>query len=620
MNVASMKVLTKLEEYWGNHEKHFKIENIFSFSSEIIDQKPVDLIKGENLEENRSPIIRQGKPKTGDLQCLECNFCTDKKQRLKYHFESLHLKLLRYQCGCCNKRNYYIHDLQKHMRKIHKVKEFKSIKYLRCTKCKEKVDHVDHEYLISDYRFDRYRKNDYKCLQCEFLGSSYALKVHVRREHHEKDPNNRKVFKHKAEGELKCDKCTYTTNYINDLKNHIKRVHMNILKYQCGVCSKRKFFLADLKRHIRDSHPNLEADIKYLKCSWCITDSSHTNHEYEILDLKDIKDFRCLLCMYSTKFERLLKKHCRKKHGDIKDKESPLKVKEGTQRVKKCTRKVKEGSPKVKQSTSKTKEVKESPPKLKEKPYQQLPKDFQCLLCIYSSKSAILLKAHFKKKHKIVKDKTCVKELKNENCQPLKNSTLENRANHSSKNKSSINESTGEHKSKRRRKENRYKCKSCSDLFSNINNLIKHFRKSHPGSNIFTCSECEYGTNYQPNLNVHIQSRHEKKQIKCNNCDFSTTWIPTYHQHMRLKHNIFQKKSKHNEGRDFICEKCSFTARTSLVFNNHVCNIQTAITGRRERQPEGSKRNKYKCNKCNFGDTDPKTIRKHVDLEHPIKA
>ena len=183
------------------------------------------------------------------------------------------------------------------------------------------------------------------------------------------------------------------------------------------------------------------------------------------------------------------------------------------------------------------------------------------------------------------------------------------------------------------------KCEECGlGSFGSNKERIKHYKSEHPGKHIYNCNYCKYGSNYLPNVNSHVDSKHEKKELKCEKCSYKTTWNQLFHLHMRSEHGIFQRNTSYNvQGNEqsYLCQDCGYSTTSKSDFKKHeslsACSMgpQTRILVRRQgrthfrRLPIGMEANgilrKYKCNKCDYSTDYHSNVRKHVKAAHEPK-
>ena len=119
------------------------------------------------------------------------------------------------------------------------------------------------------------------------------------------------------------------------------------------------------------------------------------------------------------------------------------------------------------------------------------------------------------------------------------------------------------------------KCKKCDyEPFRNNRERIKHYKSEHPGKNIFNCNYCKHGANYITNLKSHIQSMHEKIELKCHMCPYKTNWNQLYSRHMRSDHGVFRNNTRNNirgngDGQSYLCQLCGYSIFLQNEFKEH---------------------------------------------------
>ena len=187
-------------------------------------------------------------------------------------------------------------------------------------------------------------------------------------------------------------------------------------------------------------------------------------------------------------------------------------------------------------------------------------------------------------------------------------------------------------------------CNECDhEPFESKRLRVTHYKLNHPGVNIFKCKDCEYGTNYLPNLRSHRESMHEKKVLQCTLCDHTSKWNQSLLAHMRMVHGVFQKRSKHfTDGKTFLCEGCGLTTKSKLLYDAHKAapncdtaprvvrlngSVASSGPGKGRGRPRschtthtsdqpGQEVKKFKCNLCNFSTDYAANVRLHIQVLH----
>ena len=76
----------------------------------------------------------------GEYACDKCEYTGDKKQRLIYHVEAVHLKMKIFRCSVCSHETYFKKNLQLHVKRMHKKKPSRIIK-IGCPLCETNQTH-----------------------------------------------------------------------------------------------------------------------------------------------------------------------------------------------------------------------------------------------------------------------------------------------------------------------------------------------------------------------------------------------------------------------------------------------------------------------------------------------
>ena len=270
--------------------------------------------------------------KVVDKRCKEegCSFSTNSvrhKTVLKYHYERLHLQILRYGCSLCDVKKFYQSSIRKHQKLSHigdddlqviKIgkelsnnyvtkdeftdlkkepnleKEFESMhsgtqqleeyfekdekKYFKenikdesndnCENCQDKIPHE--KCLIIEKGKGKLNCNE-KCTHCQ---ENIPHKRHFNA--HRKGKTSAK-----AKGNLKCstEGCNFSTNLRQTLMAHHEKIHLQILKFSCNLCDYKSYHEAHVKSHQNYNHPDTKSlQILRIGCTFCEQNISHVTH------------------------------------------------------------------------------------------------------------------------------------------------------------------------------------------------------------------------------------------------------------------------------------------------------------------------------------------------------
>ncbi|KAI5697347.1 zinc finger protein 761-like [Diaphorina citri] len=223
-----------------------------------------------------------------------------------------------YNCSKCNYRTRYKSNIKRHDKKHEKS----NIKIQTFTPVNKLID------------------AKYQCLQCDYRTNFMnILKVHENE--HKKDlavpqnvPNDessteilpvvkrqdRILVRESMDGKYLCPQCDYCTQYMSNLKRHVKRRHQKeteALVTETDVDNERSIeILEDPDDNLSLSRWQKSSDDKY-HCSYC---------DYSTLYLSNIKRhknmhewnecFQCYDCGYQTHYKVNLKIHMKSKHKE----------------------------------------------------------------------------------------------------------------------------------------------------------------------------------------------------------------------------------------------------------------------------------------------------------------
>ena len=112
-----------------------------------------DIVTSKQLKTTKNDEKVEKLPDNNLLKCLTCSFTTNKTRSLQIHTQAVHQKLMRYQCGMCDLRTFYIRTIKKHIMAEHKnMNQENPYFVLTCTLCFEEVDHKEHSYNLTKYK------------------------------------------------------------------------------------------------------------------------------------------------------------------------------------------------------------------------------------------------------------------------------------------------------------------------------------------------------------------------------------------------------------------------------------------------------------------------------------
>ena len=159
---------------------------------------------------------------------------------MKRHIQRRHFGIHKYGCSICD----FKVDLMKDLKEKHFIKEHPGQKAkvldMFCNECVEGAEGHDHEF-----KKVKEHNEEFKCYECSLILKDFNAKfVHYKNVH----PNH-KMFSCEVES------CSYKTNYLSCLDNHITVKHEKILQ-SCDLCTYESFSKMQTQRHMRKVHSN----------------------------------------------------------------------------------------------------------------------------------------------------------------------------------------------------------------------------------------------------------------------------------------------------------------------------------------------------------------------------
>ena len=185
---------------------------------------------------------------SGTKKAFPCEYCKTAfhfPNELKHHIKRVHLKEERFKCQKCDRGFYGLYGLKVHMPTHSDLKPYK------CEKCgmgfsKEGSLALHCTQVCSAF----------KCNVCykDFEGRNSLMR-------HIKCHNQDQISEIKA---LPCEYCKKAFNVPNELKIHIKRVHLKEENFKCQKCDKGFYSSYELKNHM-----STHSELKPYKCEQC---------------------------------------------------------------------------------------------------------------------------------------------------------------------------------------------------------------------------------------------------------------------------------------------------------------------------------------------------------------
>ena len=192
------------------------------------------------------------------------------------HIKAVHLKIKQFKCSLCDCARYRRQEIEAHIKSNHRNEQCRTL-IIGCRLCERKERH---ERCVKQRRTLNPNKPMTKRPSLSKEGEVY-----------EEYTTNQK-FKtrgKKSDGEYACDKCDYTCDTKQLLRNHIEAVHLKVKNYKCSSCSwVCSYNKQTLKSHIKRMHKEDSTRMITIGCSLCETNQSHKfcERKYEFYDRK----------------------------------------------------------------------------------------------------------------------------------------------------------------------------------------------------------------------------------------------------------------------------------------------------------------------------------------------
>ena len=141
------------------------------------------------------------------------------------------------------------------------------------------------------------------------------------------------------------------------------------------------------------------------------------------------------------------------------------------------------------------------------------------------------------------------------------------------------------------------KCSECDFQATRKESVKRHVLQIHKQEFKFRCSECPKKYAVRGELNFHIQSFHEEKNLKCPDCDKTYSVKKYLAKHMKLIH-----KNNGESVKKYQCVKCEFKTSSSQLLRDHKAVKHEGV------EP--------KCSFCDFHSRNALIVRSHISSVH----
>ena len=286
--------------------------------------------------------------------CEECGKSYSTKGCLKFHINSVHLKLTSKKCDVCGKGVTTKKILKDHMkmhsdneRKLHQCKQcdkkfvsphvfvlrrhistiHKGVRF-QCETCgmayKQLRTYREHVLIIHNNVVENY--------QCTICGKDFATKGKLRDHNNSKHGEKNHICNicnaaftqrnilvkhdnnvHKGMKNFECKYCEYKCSASENLKRHIIFHHESHKKVQCTQCDRKFATKSDLDRHIKNDHMHQN------KCDHCSKyfAAKKSLKRHIITVHEGCKDYQCDQCTMAYGQSGDLKRHMIRAHQNV---------------------------------------------------------------------------------------------------------------------------------------------------------------------------------------------------------------------------------------------------------------------------------------------------------------
>ena len=495
----------------------------------------------------------------------ECSFATNNVLSLKHHIENLHLKILKYTCNVCEMKSYFKDIILAHGKIYHSADNFKA-KRIGCTLCTKDKDHLKHDIRrnrgkskensttiihkfgcnVCDYKSDRrqnvksHQNYIHKNVEIRVLLLDCNLCAQGAEHQHNRVVNRKSNVK--VEESFHCNSCDSSFVSKVNLEDHTNSFHLNIKRFQCGNCDFQHYSKKYFENHYKINHP-LEADRKVL--------SINAKKAEKKGDTKNIVCFECDYEAFASQRERV--KHYQKEHPGAK----MFKCKDCGYRSNYLTN-----------LRSHRQSMHEN-------------KVLECTKCKYTTTWNQVLLAHMRMVHGVFQKKSKhFTDGKTYLCDGCGLSTLSKVLYDAHKAAPScdvapksvnMNGRISDRRPRNHDKIKKFKCNRCSFSADYAPNVNLHIQTVHEKIRPFKCESegCKFETITNQNLKLHVQTVHEKiKPFKCNSvdCKFETG----------TKQNLkLHQQNVHEKIKPFKCSSvhCKFETGTKQNLQVHVKSV-----------------------------------------------
>lgn len=425
--------------------------------------------------------------------------------------------------------------------------------------------------------------------------------------------------------------CTYCGLYFCkevNLRGHITNQH-NVTGVQCSICGAKLSNKSKLIIHMANYHGS-----KLSKCSLCSESFTSAYVRAKHMVEKHNLEYKCTFCTKIFAKKYLLQKHMKKIHGEEVDLEASTskidisavkkepKIEED---INECDdlnidllsvlNSVAEGdvaeldnTPYVRQYTNVTRRKKINIQIVLNMstvvPFKWFMNNFRCFFCSKNFKDPETLREHCTTEHSYYDMKKALKKCKGENitvkiditglsCRICSVSLTDMDAliDHLIlKHDADYDKSIGECFIPFRLVKDNMVCLSCGEKFNFFGHLLMHINERHQSKDLI-CSYCGLGFSKFVNLRSHISNHHKQNSHNCTVCDLSFS----------TKNRLSTHMAKYHGAKVVKCRDCDESFTSSYMRNKHMVEKHDL---------------EYKCNFCDKIFPKNSILKTHIRRVH----
>ena len=253
-----------------------------------------------------SLLVHSNFYRDGTFHCNQCDYQTNKLQRMIYHKRIFHNGNVLI-CDQCEYTTKIKSNMNQHTEEKHLMTEY------QCQKCEFRGT----KKKVWAHKIKIHEKREYTCKDCEYVGKSQSKLGHHRQKIHlmidysckvcnikfVSSSSYRRHMKQQHESQpISCDQCSYIAKTSQYLEFHIKTNHMEIIWKQCAQCSFKTKSKYTLQVHRETIHEGLTyhcekcgKNINHPKSirkhkSKCGSQIVHTNQKFNSTKVTDKKN------------------------------------------------------------------------------------------------------------------------------------------------------------------------------------------------------------------------------------------------------------------------------------------------------------------------------------------